>query len=192
MSLIVSSSFKGQLKSNLIKRSRFSNVAEMESSTQMTLLTILEVVALNYIFLIWELPNKIGQQNESIDIQLRKKLIIFSFHVNMPLSLWVEAFFTAMCLVNHLLSSILQNESPFQKLYHRHPDYSGLWVLGCQCFPTLQHQGGSKFVTKTYPCVFIGYSLKHKGYCCLEPKTKWVYISRHIIFDGDTFPLKPI
>lgn len=178
MSLIVSSSFKGQLKSNLIKRSRFSNVAEVESST---------------IFLIWELPNKIGQQSEIIvDIQLRKKLIIISFHVNMPLSLWVEAFFTAMCLVNHLPSSILQNESPFQKLYHRHPDYSGLQVLGCQCFPTLQHQGGSKFVTKTYPCVFIGYSLKHKGYCCLEPKTKWVYMSRHIIFDGDTFPFKPI
>ena len=54
----------------------------------------------------------------------------------------------------------------------------------------MRHQGGSKFLKKTYPCVFIGYSPIHKGYRCLEPKTKHVYISKHVMFDEMTFPYK--
>ncbi|KAI9154232.1 hypothetical protein LWI28_023054 [Acer negundo] len=34
-------------------------------------------------------------------------------------------------------------------------------------------------------------SLIHKGYRCLEPTTKRVYISRHVVFDEVTFPYKP-
>lgn len=112
------------------------------------------------------------------------------FHANMPLSLWVDVFLTTVYLINRLPSSILNNESPYYKLYNRHPDYRGLRVLGCQCFPSLRHQGSSKFDKKTYPCVFIGYSSIHKGFRCLEPKTKRVYISRHMVFDESVFPFK--
>ncbi|XP_075474740.1 uncharacterized protein LOC142505585 isoform X1 [Primulina tabacum] len=84
--------------------------------------------------------------------------------------------------------AVLQNESPYHKLYNRHPDYNGLQVLGCLCFPSLRHQGGSKFVKKTYPCVFIGYSPIHKRYRCLEPKSKRVYISRHVFLMNKPSP----
>ena len=118
--------------------------------------------------------------------------LTISFHTNMPLSLWVEVFSIVVYLINRLPSLVLLNENPYQKLYKRNPDYNGLWVLGCLCFSSLQNQGGSKFVTKTYPCVFIGYSPIHKGYRCLEPKTKRVYISRHVVFEKKHFPLTPL
>lgn len=34
---------------------------------------------------------------------------------------------------------------------------------------------------KTYPCVFIGYGSQHKGYRCLHPSTRKVYITRHVV-----------
>lgn len=43
-----------------------------------------------------------------------------------------------------------------------------------------------------YPCVFIGYSLVHKGDYYLDPKTNKAYILRHLVFDESVFPYRPI
>nr|GLL27111.1 hypothetical protein L195_g010371 [Ipomoea trifida] len=90
-----------------------------------------------------------------------------------------------------ILSLLKGKKSPYSKLYHKEPNYKSLRVFGCLCFPSLRHQGGNKFVKKTYPCVFIGYSPIHKGYRCYEPRTKRVYISRHVVFDEGKFLYKP-
>lgn len=37
------------------------------------------------------------------------------------------------------------------------------------------------------PCIFVGFSSRHKGYKCLDPNGK-LYVSRHIVFDEVTFP----
>ncbi|KAM2631073.1 hypothetical protein EV2_031393 [Malus domestica] len=45
-------------------------------------------------------------------------------------------------------------------------------------------------MSKNKQCVFLGYSLNHSGYMCLDPVTNMVYISRHVTFDEQLFPFK--
>ncbi|KAH0767910.1 hypothetical protein KY285_003781 [Solanum tuberosum] len=47
-------------------------------------------------------------------------------HANLPLFLWVEAFLTAVFLINRLTSSVLKMVTPFVKLYGEQPDYNSL------------------------------------------------------------------
>ncbi|OIT38994.1 hypothetical protein A4A49_56276, partial [Nicotiana attenuata] len=76
-----------------------------------------------------------------------------------------------------------------QRLGHPHsriinPDYNTLKVFGCRCFPYLKGHNKNKFQPKTFPCVFIGYSLLHKGYRCYHAQSRKVFISRRVIFDN--------
>ncbi|KAL8167122.1 hypothetical protein V2J09_008621, partial [Rumex salicifolius] len=38
------------------------------------------------------------------------------------------------------------------------------------------------------PCIFIGYSTKHKGYLCFHVASSHTYIARHVVFDESYFP----
>uniref|UniRef100_A0A2N9FTN5 Integrase catalytic domain-containing protein n=1 Tax=Fagus sylvatica TaxID=28930 RepID=A0A2N9FTN5_FAGSY len=110
------------------------------------------------------------------------------FHARLPKNLWIEAFMTAVYLINRLPSSKLAMDTPFFKLNGVHPDYNSLKVFGCRCFPYLRDYAKNKFEPKSYPCIFIGYSPLHKGYRCLHPPTKRVYLSRHVVFDEGILP----
>ncbi|KAM1580053.1 hypothetical protein ACFX1Z_041414 [Malus domestica] len=104
-----------------------------------------------------------------------------------PHMFWVEAFSTAIYLINRLpLGGLLQ--SPWELLFFTSPDYSRLRVFGCGCYTWLKPYTTSKLDSKSKSCVFLGYSLQHKGYRCLDPLTQRVYISRHVLFDETTFP----
>ncbi len=110
------------------------------------------------------------------------------FHARLPKNLRLEAFFTAVYLINRLPSSTIGMHTPFFKLHGIHPDYKSLKVFGCRCFPYLRDYAKNKFEPKSYPCVFLGYSPIHKGYRCLHPPTKRVYLSRHVVFDESILP----
>ena len=110
------------------------------------------------------------------------------FHSRLPKNLWIEAFMTVVYLINHLPSSKLGMITPFYKLHGVHPDYNSLKVFRCRCFPYLWDYAKNKFKPKSYPCIFIGYSPTQKGYWCLYPPTKRVYLSRHVVFDESILP----
>jgi len=73
------------------------------------------------------------------------------------------------------LSFLLQNKSPFHKLFHRSPDYKFLY-------------NQNKFDFRSKECVFLGYSSNHKGYKCYHIPTSRMYISRDVVFHESTFP----
>jgi hypothetical protein len=114
------------------------------------------------------------------------------FHSCAPLFIWVEAFTTAVYLINRLPSSSINFETPYFKLHHTHPDYSSLRIFGSKCFPCTWDTRVNKFDPKTVPCIFVGYSITHKGYKCFHPKSKRFFISRHVVFDELCFPYKPV
>jgi hypothetical protein len=53
-------------------------------------------------------------------------------------SYWDEAFVTTTFLVTRLPTKILDNISPFEKLFLRSPNYNILQVFECACWPHLR------------------------------------------------------
>ena len=97
--------------------------------------------------------------------------LVMMFKAFIPRHYWVEAFFTAVFLINRLPSVKLEMKSPYNLIYQKVSDYSYLRIFGCRCFPYLRHYTADKFSLRSLPCVFLGYSDKHKGYPCFHPPT---------------------
>ncbi|KAM1315704.1 hypothetical protein ACFX2F_019436 [Malus domestica] len=109
-------------------------------------------------------------------------------HSGLPSRFWVEAFQTAVYLINRLPSQF--SSCPWELLFKAAPKYHTLKTFGCACYPWLQPYSSHKLDTKSKLCVFLGYSLNHSGYRCLDPVTNKLYISRHVVFDENSFPFK--
>lgn len=105
---------------------------------------------------------------------------------------WVEAFSIVVFLINRLPTKILNNRSPWECLFNRPPDYNFLRRFGCVCFPWLRPYNKHKLEFMSRPCVFIGYSLNHLGYRCLDLDIGYVFLSRHVIFNEQVFPFKNV
>ena len=101
---------------------------------------------------------------------------------------WEDAFQTATNIINRLPTPVLSQKSPFEILYNRLPDYNFMRVFGCACWPNLRPYNKNKLNFRSKTCIFIGYSLCHQGYKCLDLSTGKIYISRHVVFDETLFP----
>jgi len=75
-------------------------------------------------------------------------------------------------------------------LFHKSPDYQFLKVFGCECWPYLRPYNSHKFAFCSKTCVFLGYSLSHHGYKCLDPLANRVYIAQHVVFNEQAFPFQ--
>jgi hypothetical protein len=111
---------------------------------------------------------------------------------HLPQKFWDEACLTSCYLINRLPTPLLQNKSPFEKLFNQIPNYKFLKVFGCACFPNLRPYNSHKFSPRSKECLFLGYSQHHKGYKCLHIDYGRVYISRDVIFHEDQFPFADV
>jgi hypothetical protein len=68
------------------------------------------------------------------------------------------------------------------------PRYSDMQTFSCACYPYLRSYEKHKLAFRSKQCIFLGYSNHQKGYRCLDFATGRVFISRHVVFDEDTFP----
>lgn len=110
------------------------------------------------------------------------------FHAHAPASLWVEAFTTAVYTINRLPSSVLDNKSPFEVLFHTTPNYENFRPFGCRVYPYLRDYCTTKLAPRSVPCIFIGYNNQYKGYRCLDPVANKIFTTRHAQFDEASFP----
>jgi hypothetical protein len=131
------------------------------------------------------------QQNGSIERKHRHVVesgLALLSHAHTPLRFWDDAFQFACYLINRLPTSVLQFQSPYEKLFNTSPDYLFLKTFGCSCWPNLRPYNTHKLQPCSTQCVFLGYSLIHKGYKCLHLPSNRLYISRDVVFDETTFP----
>lgn len=106
-----------------------------------------------------------------------------------PFTYWTNAFSTAVHLIDRLPTPALQHRSPFEAIYHAKPDYNFLRIFGRLCYMYLRPYNCHKIQFHSSPGVFLGYSLRYKGYKCLYSSGK-IYISRQVVFDEFQFPFK--
>lgn len=97
------------------------------------------------------------------------------------------SFNNILYLISRTPTKILDYKSPFEVLFGLAPDYSFLKTFGVVCYPCLSHSRADKLSPKSVRCIFIGYSILHKGYKCYNPTTKKLHISRNIMFDESQF-----
>lgn len=114
--------------------------------------------------------------------------LFMAFHSSVPLSYLVDAFSASVYIINRLPSLVLGGKSSFELLFACIPDYSAFHPFGCRVYPCLRATNSHKFLPRSIPCVFIGYSSHHKGFKCLDLQSGHLYISRHAQFDEFVFP----
>jgi hypothetical protein len=67
--------------------------------------------------------------------------------------------------------------------------YEHLRVFHCTCYPNTTATAPHKLSPRSTRCVFLCYSADHKGYRYLDLSTNHLIVSRHVVFDEDSFPL---
>ena len=105
-----------------------------------------------------------------------------------PTTYWTYSFVAAVYLINRLPSAVINNASPYQKLFGKPPNYLKLRIFGCLCFPWLRPYTAHKLDGRSLPCVFLGYSITESAYLCLHLPTGRIYTSHHVQFVESTFP----
>jgi len=70
-----------------------------------------------------------------------------------------------------------------EKFTSKKPDVSHLRVFDCIAYVHVPDEKKSKLDPKVKKCVFIGYSLKQKGYKCFNLSTRKLQVSRDVMFN---------
>ena len=103
---------------------------------------------------------------------------------SMSLEYWDQAVTSSVNLINHLQSSFIHKEVPYQKLFKR--DFQ-ITMFGCACYPLLRPYNQHKLQPRSQECLFLGYSLSHQGYKCMAADGR-IYISKDVLSDELSFP----
>ena len=105
----------------------------------------------------------------------------------MPSRFWCEALSTVVHLINCLPSHVLNNDSPFLRLFGKPPNYSNLRTFGCICYVHLSQQERTKLTAQSVKCAFLGCSSHQKGFLCYDPNLHRILVSRNVIFQENAY-----
>lgn len=84
------------------------------------------------------------------------------FQSNVPLAYWSDCILTSVFLINRIPSHLLDNASPFEKLFGKLPDYTLLKSFGCLCYVSTYQEDCHKFFPVLNLAFFLDIQLVSK------------------------------
>ena len=99
-----------------------------------------------------------------------------------PTPFWGEATLHAVHTINHIPSPVIQNQTPYERLFGSPPDYHHLRSFDSACFVLLQSHEHNKLESRSRLCCFLSYGETQKGYRCYDPVSYHLHISRNVVF----------
>ena len=130
------------------------------------------------------------QQNSVVERKhghIVEKGLTLLARASMPFKYWDESFRIVVFLHNRLPSPVSQGKYLLQLLFNHVLDYKALRIFGCARYPNTRPYNSHKLVVRSIQCTFLGYSLTHKSYKCLDSFDR-IFISKDVIFYEDLFP----
>ena len=88
-----------------------------------------------------------------------------SFRILFLVVFWAEAIVIVVHVINVTPSSSLSGDTPHSRVYTHTPRYDFLRVFGCKCFVFLPPHERDKLSSRAVPCIYLGISSEHRGYC---------------------------
>ena len=99
-----------------------------------------------------------------------------------PAPFWGEAALHVVHAINRILSPVIHNQTPYERLFGSPPDYHHLCSFGSTCFVLLQPHEHNKLEPRLRLCCFLGYGETQKGYRCYDPVSHRLRVSYNVVF----------
>ncbi|XP_055814406.1 uncharacterized protein LOC129884055 [Solanum dulcamara] len=130
------------------------------------------------------------QQNRVTERKHRHLLEVtraLKFQAKIPIRFWGHCVLAAAYLINRLPSSVLQFQSPYERLYGKKPGLSHLRTIGCLALAKnlTEHD---KLMPRSKSAVHMGYSKVQKGYILFDLHNNSFFVRRDVQFREAIFP----
>ncbi|XP_065627419.1 uncharacterized protein LOC136066661 [Quercus suber] len=99
-----------------------------------------------------------------------------------PALFWGEAALHVVHAINCIPSTVIHNQTSYERLFRSPPDYHYLRSFGFACFILLQPHEHNKLEPRSRLCCFLGYGETQKGYRCYDPVSHRLRVSRNVVF----------
>nr|POE82970.1 retrovirus-related pol polyprotein from transposon tnt 1-94 [Quercus suber] len=108
-----------------------------------------------------------------------RALLLFA---KVPAPFWGEAALHAIHTINRIPSPVIQNQTPYKRLFRSPLDYHHLRSFGSACFVLLQPYEHNKLEPWLRLCCFLGYGKTQKRYRCYDPVSHRLRTFRNVVF----------
>ena len=107
-----------------------------------------------------------SQQNGQAERKLRHILdtiCALLLSAKVPVPFWGEAALDVVHTINRILSAVIHNQTPYERLFGSPPDYHHLRSFESACFVLLQPHEHNKLEPQSRLCCFLGYGETQNG-----------------------------